>query len=239
MATPDLAGLNPLGKINLGGSLGTFASILLVFFISIVVLGLIAGIIYMNSVKKKFWIKIHVFRLVGNVPTRVAIYVAKEVNFGMAGDKLWKVAPNKALGMMFSTIKWIPVGKLQTARNEFWYWIREDGEWINFIQSDIDEISKKAGVHFVKEDMRLQRLATERLLEQRLMNKSFWDKWGNTIMTIIFFLVIAVCMVIIFYQWGKLLDKMTPAMDKLSKSLDIVTRTCFVNETGGTGLIPA
>jgi uncharacterized protein YoxC len=58
-------------------------------------------------------------------------------------------------------------------------------------------------------------------------------------MTIIFFLVIAVCMVIIFYQWGKLLDKMTPAMDKLSKSLDIVTRTCFVNETGGTGLIPA
>ena len=59
-----------------------------------------------------------------------------------------------------------------------WYYIREDGEWINFKQINIDEESRKMNVKFVQEDMRLQRLATERILEQRLLNKSFWEKYG-------------------------------------------------------------
>lgn len=165
---------------------------------------------------------------------------------GMAGDKLWRVAPNSALTKAFKVIKWLPVGTRQTASNEFWYWIREDGEWINFTLSDIDDLTRKAGVKFVKEDMRLQRLATDRLLEQRLMQKTFWEKWGNVIMTIIFFLVTAVCMVIIFYQWSKLIDKMIPLVDTLTKSLAIIEKTCpaFTNITVGgggnpTGLIPA
>jgi hypothetical protein len=78
------------------------------------------------------------------------------------------------------------------------------------------------------------------------MQKTFWEKWGNVIMTIIFFLVTAVCMVIIFYQWSKLIDKMIPLVDALTKSLAIVEKTCpaFTNITVGggttpTGLIPA
>lgn len=234
----NLGQLNPFAKINLGQG-SSFATILLIFFIAVVILGLIGGLIYFSSVKKQYWIRIHVFRLVGNVPTRVAIYCAKEVPFGMAGDKLWRVAPLGLISKAFKVIKWLPVGKLQTARNEFWYWIREDGEWINFIQSDIDEISKKAGVKFVKEDMRLQRLATERLLEQRLMNKSFWEKWGTVIMTVIFFLVIAVCMVVIFYQFSKVIEKLSPLLDVMSQTLSLVQKTCFANQTGGSGLIPA
>jgi len=240
MATPTtLSSINPLANVNIGASLGTFGAILLVFIISIVILGLIGFLIFINSAKKQYWIRIHVFRMVGNVPTRVAIYNAKEVPFGMAGDKLWRVAPMGAVSRIFKVIKWLPVGKLQTARNEFWYWIREDGEWINFIQSDIDEISRRAGVKFVKEDMRLQRLATERLLEQRLMNKSFWEKWGNVIMTVIFFLVIAVCVVVIFYQFGKIVDKLNPLIDNLAKAVQLAERTCAINQTGANGLIPA
>lgn len=239
MADPlDLGQLNPFANINLGTG-SSFASILLVFFIAVVILGLFAGIIYFGIIKKQYWVRIHVFRLVGNVPTRIAIYCAKEVPFGMAGDKLWKVAPTGMFSRAFKTIKWLPVGKLQTARNEFWYWIRSDGEWVNFIQSDIDEKSKQAGVKFVKEDMRLQRLATERLLEQRLMNKSFWEKWGNIIMSVIFFLVIAVCMVIIFYQFSKLIEKLAPLVQMITETLSLVQKVCFANQTGGSGLVPA
>ena len=141
----------------------------------------------------------------GGVPQRVATYSAREVSFGMAGDRLWKVAP---LGMFkFRTIKWIPVGKLQSAPRLFKYWIREDGEWINYQDKDIDEISKKMGVRFVQEDMRLQRLATERLLEQRMLDKTWWQKWESTIMTIMMFLVVAICMVIMFYQFGKIQEQ--------------------------------
>jgi hypothetical protein len=140
----------------------------------------------------------------------------------------------------------LPVGQLQTKPNEFWYWIRKDGEWINYIQTNIDETSKKMGVKFVQEDMRLQRLATERLLEQRLMNKSFWEKWGTTVMMIIVFLVIAICMVLIFFQFGKLLDKFTQ-VEGVQLEIVKIQYKIFganyvagaINGTGGaSGLIP-
>jgi hypothetical protein len=224
--------------------MGTMGSILLIVAIVVVILGLIAGLIFWRSVKKSYWIRIHVFRLIGNVPTRSAIYSAREIAFGMAGDKLWRVAP---LGInKLKTIKWLSVGKIQTAPKEFWYYIREDGEWINFQISDLNDISRKMGVRFVQEDMRLQRLATERLLEQRLMNKNFWEKWGTVIMTVIFFLVIAVCMVIIFYQFSKLVDKFTQVSNVNLETSKILLKTFgeeyirnAQNGTGGTsGLVP-
>lgn len=243
---PTGADLNPFANIGSGASMGTYGSIALVVAIAIFVLGLIGFLIYWQYIKKQFWIRIHVFRLIGNIPTRVAVYSAKEVPFGMAGDKLWKVAPTGMM-QMFKAIKWLPVGKIQTAPKEFWYYIREDGEWINFALSDLNEIQKKAGVRFVQEDMRLQRLATERLLEQRLMNKSFWDKWGNVIMTVIFFLVIAVCMVIIFYQFGKIQDQQLMNEQVQFETARILLKVFGENfasnytGTGGavTGLVPA
>jgi len=241
MATPDLSSVNPFANINLGSQLGTFGSIALVITIAVVILALIGGLIYWRSIKKQYWIRIHTFKLVGNVPTRTAIYSAREVPFGMAGDKLWKVAP---MGFWkLKVIKWLPVGKIQTAPREFWYFIREDGEWVNFQIGDLNEISRISGIRFVQEDMRLQRLATERLLEQRLMSKTFWEKWGTAIMTIIVFLVIAVCMVIIFFQWSKLLDKMQGIVTTQDQTTKIIVRYCgnqIFNETGAiTGLIPA
>jgi flagellar basal body-associated protein FliL len=243
--TVTLASVNPFAKVGSVGSMGSMGSIILIIVLAIVVIALIGFLIYWRSVKKAYWINIHVFRLIGNVPTRTAIYSAREIPFGMAGDKLWKVAPH---GMMkLKTIKWLPVGKIQTAPREFWYYIREDGEWINFSLSDLNDIQRKAGVRFVQEDMRLQRLATERLLEQRLMNKSFWEKWGTTIMMIIVFLVVAICMVLIFFQFGKLMDKFMAVEDTQYKTAQILLRTFgenYINQAingtgGGTGLIPA
>lgn len=246
MADPvSFSSVNPLSNINLGGSLGTFGSIGLVIGIVVVILALIGLVSYINFVKKQYYIKIHVFRLVGNVPTRIAIHVAKPTPFGMAGDMLWRVAPNKAMQKPFKIIKWLPVGKIQTAPNEYWYYIRDqDGEWINFTLKDIGKEQKEMGVRFVNEDMRLQRLATERLLEQRLMNKNFWEKWGTTVMMIIVFLVVAVCMVIIFYQWSKLIDKMSPLVTTMDSAMKLVVNKCgqdFVTNStqGGIGLIPA
>lgn len=241
-----VADLNPFANIKLGASLGTFGSIALVVMIAVVIIALIGGIIYWRIVKKQYWIRIHVYRLIGNIPTRVAIYSAKEIPFGMAGDKLWKVAP---AGMnKLKTIKWLPVGKIQTAPREFWYYIREDGEWINFQMGDLNKISKEMGIRFVQEDMRLQRLATERLLEQRLMNKTFWEKWGTTVMMIIVFLVIAICMVLIFFQFGKLLDKFAQVEQTQLETAKILYRVFgenYINDAlnqtgeGVSGLVPA
>jgi len=239
---PDASSINPFGAVDLGSKMSGMGGILLVVAIVGVILGLIGFLIYWSSVKKKFWIRIHVFRLIGNTPTRVAVYRAKEVPFGMAGDRLWKVATGF---LMLKAIKWLPCGKIQTAPREFWYYIREDGEWINFSLDDLNDIQKKAGVRFVQEDMRLQRLATERLLEQRLMDKTFWEKWGTTVMLIIVFLVVAICMVIIFFQFSKIIDKFAQVSGTNLETSRILLRVFgenYLNQTasgGATGLIPA
>jgi hypothetical protein len=245
MADPvSFAQVNPFSSIDVGG-MSMWGSVALIIALAVVIIGGIGFLLYWRSVKKAYWINVHVFRLIGNIPTRVAIYSAKEIPFGMAGDKLWKVASGGMLKI--KAIKWLPVGKIQTAPREFWYYIREDGEWINFSLSDLNDIQKKAGVRFVQEDMRLQRLATERLLEQRLMNKTFWEKWGTTIMLIIVFLVVAICMVLIFFQFGKLMDKFTQVEAVQLETAKILLKTFgenyvnnAINGTGGaTGLIPA
>lgn len=243
MASPiNLGNLNPLAGSSLF-NMSTFASALIIIAIAVVIFSLIGIIIFYYVIKGQYNIKIKCFRKVAGVTTHIADFVAKEVPFGMAGDKLWRVAPNTFISKAFKIIKWLPVGKVQTAPFEYWYFIREDGEWINYQQDDIDDISKKAGVRFVQEDMRLSRLATDRLLEQRLMNKSFWDKWGNTIMTIIFFLVLAVCMVIIFYQFSKLLEHFDALIAPMQKMVEVTTQACGMqlNQTtgGNSGLIPA
>jgi len=240
----NAADLNPFANLNLGSKMGSMGAILLVILIAVVILAMIGFLVYITVIKKQYWIKIHVFRLIGNVPTRIAIYQAKEIPFGMAGDKLWKVS--KGL-LKIKAVKWLPVGAIQTAPREFWYFVREDNEWINFSMDDLNDIQKKAGVKFTQEDMRLQRLATERLLEQRLMNKTFWEKWGTVVMTLIFFLVISVCMVIIFYQFSKTQDRQLQIENVQLETSQILLRVFgegFIseakNQTGGgnEGLIP-
>jgi hypothetical protein len=241
MADPvSFSEFNPIGGFKLA-SMGTFGTIMLIVVIAVLLIGFVGVFLYMFFTRKSYYIKIHVFRKVAGVPVRVAIYSAKEVSFGYAGDKLWRVAP--AGFWKLKVVKWLPVGKLQSSAFEYWYFIRKDGEWINYIQDDLDEVSEKMGVKFVQEDMRLQRLATERLLEQRHMEKTFWDKWKDTIISVVLFLVIAVSVVIIFYQFGKILEQINPMVTSMINSNEITMKVCRLNETFGqlttSGVIPA
>lgn len=242
MASP-LSSLNPLNGVNLGTG-NTWLWIGIIVVMGILIIGGIGALVLINWVKKQYYIKIRVSRLVGNVPTEIATFSARVIGFGRAGDVLWRVAP--AGIMKFKTIKWLPSGKLQSSPNLFKYWIREDGEWINYIDSNLDEISKTMGVKFVQEDMRLQRLATDRLLEQRLMEQSFWQKYKEAIFLLIFFLVFAVAIAIVLFQLSGLIDKISPlapqissAVKQLTDSNTMLQKYCHINTTTGGQLIPA
>ena len=105
---------------------------------------------------------------------------------------------------------------LQSAPNEFTHHEREDGEWINVEYPDVDLHMKQMGVKFVQQDMRSNRIAISDILEQRFKDqKTFWEKWGNMIMQLIFYLVVTMMMIVIFYQWSDIVDKISILVDKL------------------------
>ena len=178
-----------------GGSVGTIA---LVIVIAIVLVILIAVSVLLVMRKRTYIYSIHIWKTIGNTPTRVGVYRAKMIPIGRAGDQLLYVGKLK---------KYLPPPTIQSASNEYWFYIREDGEFINFGMEDLDAVSKKAGVKFIHQDMRMQRLATDRLLEQRLMQKSFWEKWGDMIGMAILYIVIAVALTIFLFQYGKIVTQ--------------------------------
>jgi len=222
---PTIADLNPLKDVNIGmGAIGTALIIILIAFLILTGLTILI-ILYIR--KKKYFITIPLYQNIGNTPTRIGTFKARIIPIGKAGDKLWYVGKVK---------KYLPPATLQSAPNEFIHWVRADGEWINIALQDVDLASKKLNVKLIEQDMRSNRLATDKILEQRLLQKGFWEKWGVVIGYSIFFVVIAISMIIIFYQYSKVVELTGELISKASRLVEAA------NIKGGSstsGLVPA
>lgn len=216
----SLSDINPMGSLGIG-SIGLG---LLILFLSILIIGMIGFGIWFYLQKKQLKYTIPLYKMIGARPIKIGTYKAKDFKMGFAGDKLWYVPKAK---------KYIIPASIQTAPNEYPHFEREDGEWINFGLGDIDQEMKTAGVKYIHQDMRSNRIAISNLLEQRFKGKQgFWDKYGNMIAQAIFYLIVSVCMVIIFYQWSTIVDKTSLLFDKIVAYEDM---KCPAQ----TGVVPA
>lgn len=199
----DLSNANPFSNVQMG-SIGLG---LLIFMGSIVIVCLlgVAIFLYLNNKKLKYTIPL--YKMVGGSAMRLTTVKAMDFKIGFAGDKLWYVPKYK---------KYIGAGTIQSGVNEYIHFEREDGEWINVGLGDIDKLMKTAGVKYIQSDMRSQRIAIGNILEQRFKGKqSFWDKYGNMIVQAIFYMIVSICMVIIFYQWGGIIDRTNSLLGRI------------------------
>lgn len=218
---PELAGLNPFSAMGISG----IGFALLIFFLSLLIIGLVGVGIFVWLRNKKLKYKIPLYKMLGSRPFKLGVYKAMDFKIGQSGDKLWYIPRLK---------KYIPCGTIQTAPNEYPHFEREDGELINFGLNDIDQEMKTAGVKYIDTDMRNQRLAISSLLEQRFQGKqNFWEKYGHLITHVIFYMVVCVCMVVIFYQWGDIVDRTSKLFDKI---VAYEEKKCPV---GNMGVVPA
>ena len=188
--------------------------------IGLLIAGLLAVTAYLIIDSKKYNKIIVLFKRVNGKPQKYFVDKGMFERIGQAGDYWLRTKRMKKI---------LARPKIETAKNEFWYWEREDGEWINFTIEDIDEVQKKAKAYFVDEDMRLQRVGIQKNLEQRYNKQSFWEKYGTLIGGLIFVIIVTICLVVLFNNLGKL----TKALPELASSLnniantmrDIMTRT--------------
>ena len=197
--------LNPIAQS--GVTLGGIGWALLIFFLAILVVGMIGFGVWMYIQRKRLKYTIPLQKRIGNKVITVGVYKAQDFKIGMAGDKLWYIPKMK---------KYISPATLQTAPNEYTHFEREDGEWINISYPDVDEIMKEAGVKYIATDMRSNRIAISNLLDQRFANKqSFWEKYGNMIAQVIFYMCVCICMVVIFWQWSDIVTRTSELLSKI------------------------
>jgi len=147
---------------------------------------------YRWSLNKNYNKKIKVFTKVGNEIVPIMDLKGAFTRVGNAGD-FW-------LTVKGGIKKTLPRPRKQMANNEYWYLIREDGEWVNFSLRDFDDDMKKTGAYFVDEDMRLQRLGIQKNLDNRFNKVSFWEKYGGMLMNLMYMVVTVVLLVVLFKE---------------------------------------
>jgi hypothetical protein len=189
---------------------GSFAQIMGIFAIIIIITLGIGFLIYYIITIKKYYITIELYKRVDGQNRMVRKYKACEHRIGKAGDYLWYVS---------KVNKFIPPGNIQSGANIYKYFQRSDGEWINFQIGDIDEQMKMAGVKYIDNDMRSQRISISKTLDSELKDTGFWSKYGATITFILEILVFGVACVFIFYQFSGVVSKMDLVVSKVDQMM--------------------
>ena len=94
---------------------------------------------------------------------------------------------------------------------------------INVSIENVDEKQRLLGVKFVDTDMRMQRLGIEKNLAYRLQKKNFWEQYGQTIMNVIFYVLITMLLIVLFVQWkntGEVLNKAVETAGEVLKEVE-------------------
>lgn len=192
--------------------LPTVTSFILYFLLFIFAIIIISVIAYFVVMKKKFNKKVIIFEKVNgrfepNVKDRGML-----MRYGTGGDQVFYLKKLK---------KYLPVPELQTGRNTFWFFLRQDGELINFTPRDFDEQSRTMGAKFLDKEMRYARVSLQSHWKERYDKPKFWEKYGGLIVNLMAILIV---MIFLFLIIDKIFDSLSK-VESLIKTANEVQQT--------------
>ena len=136
------------------------------FLILIVSCVATALLLYWWVTRKKWTHKIIIFEVINGIPQITERDTATTVKIESTGDKVLLLNKRKM---------YLPMPQFRMERNSYAYFIREDGELINFRFENIDKTLRQMGVKLVSADMKYSRASLQKLLKDNY-KKSSWLK---------------------------------------------------------------
>lgn len=182
---PQVSASGLAGKLLIG----------LVFILLCAILGAITWWI-INQLRYK--VVIRIFRQDGQAVKPVATDKGWMQTISPAGDTWLRFKKMKKLTERPSI--WM-------SKKEVWYFLREDGELVNFGLNNFDETMKKAGCKYVSEDMRFARLSIDKILTKNFSKQKWWEKYGTQLAFGLFMLVVVACLIFLFKEMAEIPDK--------------------------------
>ncbi len=188
------------------------------------------GIVFYIIIKKMYYKQLVIFEKVGGNIQVTKKDTARDIRLGEAGDYILHTRRFK---------KFLPSPTIQTGINTFWYYIREDGEWINFGLEDIDAVMRKAKAHFLDKEMRYARTAMQKNLKDRLLKITFWDKYGAMLMWTMYIAIVGIMTYLLFDKWIELSSEVARMVDTSAEVMELA-RDVLQNvdniKSGGSGI---
>ena len=213
-----------LPKIDVG-TIGNIVWWGLIFFLFlIVVVGGFAVWAWWFINKRSYKYTIKIFEKVDGRYRPTVSDKAMERKIGTGGDTVFYIQKQKKI---------VPRPTIQTGVNTFWFAKREDGELINIGMEDIDLKMKEAQVYYLENEMRYARASLQKLNRDRNQKESFWAKYGNAILSIVFIVIVSVMLLLIASKLMQitgtiqgLIENSAKVMDKSAEILGSMDRIC-------------
>lgn len=222
-----IKGLMP--QFGLTSMFGIFVWIL----VFILFLGIVGVVVYFVIKRFKFNKKIVIFERISGSFEPVIKDRAMVMKHGKGGDTIFYLKKLK---------KYQPTPSLQTGRNTYWFWMREDNELINFTPGDFDEQAREIGAKFLDKEMRYARTSLQETFKERYDKPSFWAAHGTMILNIasitillVFLFLIVDKLIDVVGQVGKVIEHADKVLVTVNGQIDKLDNV--VN--GGSGLAPA
>lgn len=203
------------GNFSSGG-LFFWLGILFLAFVILVFAGAVTFFYYYRKIKKlAYKNQIPIFVSINGKKYRVGLDQAKELFipdtnvslFFLKSHKIYLARPTRAMG-----------------KNEFWYCISENGEWVNFDLSDDPEYDTLATANYDHRDTRYAYINLKEIIKKNYKDKSLvWWK-DPVIMNIISYIIMCIifvgCCWFLIAKMGKLIGQMGPFLDKMDLIAD-------------------
>lgn len=200
----QLGGIIDKTGISLGGG-GVDAGAIVLFFVVLIFVGILAAIgAYFFIQWKKYKYTVVIFKRVDGQFRTVGRDKAKIDILSNAGDQVFILKKNK---------KMLPMPSIQTGNNTYWYFVSDDGEWINFGPGDFDEDRREMGASFLDKEMRYARTELHQMADKKYDKQGFMQKYGPMLAAGVMLLLVGVSIYLI-------MDKVIEAMNQIPAMLE-------------------
>jgi len=216
---------------DFGGTAGVTSNITLgiYLFILVIIMGIISYFVYMVAIYNR---KIVVFEKIGGRIEPVSKDKARIIRISDSGDTVFYCLKSR---------KYLPNPTIQMGRRVFWYYVREDGEWINIGLENIDKEMRRAKVHYVDRDMRYSRVALQKNIQKRYNKESWLVRNSQTIIAFSFLALLIFGSWLIMDKYGDFTNSFGTASEQMAEVAESLKDYVGMMDKmqGGSGLVKA
>ena len=149
-----LGNLGVDADINIGAGIGNIFSNFVLLLLFLIVGGLVT---YWYVSKKSYNKTLHIFEDISSIPAPMGEEKAKEITLPFTSVRAFFLKKRKI---------YLPRPSIQTGKGHYWYFIREDGEWVNIGLESLNLKLNQLNIKFDHTDMRMANASLKKLVEK-------------------------------------------------------------------------
>lgn len=195
--TDSISGVLP--NVSLTGITSVVMYIIIAVLIVIIVGGGMALWAYSYIQKKKFNIKIQLFEKINGRYRPTRIVKAMELAYSDSGEKAIFIKELK---------RYRAKPTVQMGEMTYWLALDDENNLVNIDMQDVDFLLREMKVETTETESRANRIAFQKALKDRLKHKeSWWDKYGKTILSLIYIILVTIAIIFILAKVGNLIGQ--------------------------------